>query len=48
MEMIWISGIILLNVDSDKYINLKSDVVFLGKEKLKKIKAEGVKRKLMG
>ena len=32
----------------DKYINLKSDVVFLGKEKLKKIKAEGVKRKLMG
>ena len=32
----------------DKFVNLDSDVVFLGKEKLRKIKAEGVKRKLRG
>ena len=32
----------------DKYINLDSDIIFLGKEKLKKIKSEGIKRKLMG
>ena len=32
----------------DKYVNLDSDVVFLGKDKLKKIESEGVKRKLMG
>ena len=32
----------------DKYINLDSDVIFLGKEKLKKIKSEGITRKLMG
>ena len=32
----------------DKYVNIESDIVFLGKEKLKKIKAEGVKKKLMG
>jgi len=32
----------------DKFVNLDSDVIFLGKEKLKKIKLEGVKRKLMG
>ena len=32
----------------DKFVNLDSDVVFLGKEKLKKIKLEGVKKKLMG
>ena len=32
----------------DKYINLDSDVNFLGKEKLKKIKSEGINRKLMG
>ena len=32
----------------DKYINVDSDVEFLGKEKLKKIKSEGIKRKLMG
>jgi len=32
----------------DKYINLDSNVNFLGKEKLKKIKNEGIKRKLMG
>ena len=32
----------------DKYINLNSDVVFLGKENLKKIKSQGVKKKLMG
>ena len=32
----------------DKYINIDSDVDFLGKEKLKKIKSEGIKKKLMG
>ena len=32
----------------DKYINLESDIVFLGKENLIKIKEEGIKRKLMG
>jgi len=32
----------------DKFINLDSDVIFLGKENLKKIKSEGIKRKLMG
>ena len=32
----------------DKYINLESDVSFLGKDKLKKIKSEGISRKLMG
>ena len=32
----------------DKYVNLESDIVFLGKEKLKKIKKEGIKKKLMG
>jgi len=32
----------------EKYVNLDSNVVFLGKEKLKKIKSDGIKRKLMG
>ncbi len=32
----------------EKYVNLESDIVFLGKEKLKKIKLDGIKRKLMG
>ena len=32
----------------DKYVNLDTDVNFLGKEKLKKIKSEGINRKLMG
>ena len=32
----------------EKYINLDSEVVFLGKDKLKKIKSDGIKRKLMG
>ena len=32
----------------DKYVNIDSNIVFLGKEKLKKIKSEGIKRKLMG
>jgi len=32
----------------EKYVNLDSDIKFLGKEKLKKIKAEGVNKKLMG
>ena len=32
----------------DKFINIDSDIVFLGKERLKKIKAEGIKKKLMG
>ena len=32
----------------DKYVNLDTDVSFLGKDKLKKIKSEGINRKLMG
>ena len=32
----------------DKFVNLDSDIVFLGKENLKKIKLEGIKKKLMG
>ena len=32
----------------DKYVNLDSDVNFLGKDKLKKIQSEGIKRKLVG
>ena len=32
----------------DKFVNLDTDVIFLGKEKLKKIKSEGIKKKLMG
>ena len=32
----------------EKFINLESNVNFLGKEKLKKIKKDGIKRKLMG
>ncbi len=32
----------------DKYINIDSEVNFLGKEKLKKIESEGIKKKLMG
>mgnify|MGYP001489054534 CR=1 FL=1 len=32
----------------EKYVNLDSEVTFLGKEKLRKIKKEGIKRKLMG
>ena len=32
----------------EKYVNLDSDINFLGKEKLKQIKADGIKRKLMG
>jgi len=32
----------------DKYVNLDSEVNFLGKENLKKIKSEGIKRKLVG
>ncbi len=32
----------------DKYVNLDSDVSFLGKDKLIKIKSEGINRKLMG
>ena len=32
----------------DKFVNLDSNVFFLGKEKLKKIRSEGVRRKLMG
>ena len=32
----------------DKYVNLESDVNFLGKDKLKKIQSEGIKRKLVG
>ena len=32
----------------DKYVDLESDIIFLGKENLKKIKKEGIKKKLMG
>ena len=32
----------------DKFVNLDSEINFLGKEKLKKIKSEGIKKKLMG
>ena len=32
----------------DKYVNLESDIIFLGKESLKKIKEKGINRKLMG
>ena len=32
----------------DKYVNLDSDVKFLGKEKLKKIKLEGISKKITG
>ena len=32
----------------EKHVHLNSDVEFLGKEQLKKIKSEGIKRKLMG
>ncbi len=32
----------------DKYVNLDSEIQFLGKEKLKKIKSEGIQKKLMG
>ena len=32
----------------DKYVNIDSDVDFLGKEKLKKIQEKGITRKLMG
>ena len=32
----------------DKYVNLDTDVDFLGKDKLKKIKSEGISRKLVG
>ena len=32
----------------EKYVNLDSDINFLGKEKLQQIKKEGIKKKLMG
>ncbi len=32
----------------DKYVDLNSDIVFLGKENLKKIKDKGIKKKIMG
>ena len=32
----------------DKYVNLDTDVDFLGKDKLKKIKSDGISRKLVG
>ena len=32
----------------DKFVNLESDINFLGKDELKKIKSEGIKKKLMG
>ena len=42
MVVIWIFLTILLNVD------LNSDIVFLGRENLIKIKEKGIKKKLMG
>ncbi len=32
----------------DKYVDLNSDIYFLGKESLKKIKEKGIKKKIMG
>ena len=32
----------------DKYVNLDNNIEFLGKEELKKVRAEGIKKKLMG
>jgi dimethylsulfoniopropionate demethylase len=32
----------------DQYVSLDSEINFLGKEKLKKIKSEGIQKKLMG
>ena len=32
----------------DKYVDLETDINFLGKDKLKKIKEKGIDRKLMG
>jgi len=32
----------------DKYINIDSDIDFLGKEKLKQVKSDGIRKKLMG
>ncbi len=32
----------------DKYVNIDSDIDFLGKEKLKQFKSDGIKKKLMG
>ncbi len=32
----------------DKYVNIDSDIDFLGKEKLKQVKSDGIKKKLMG
>ena len=32
----------------DKYVNLESNIEFLGKKALQKVKLEGIKRKLMG
>tara|TARA_B100001175_G_scaffold251990_1_gene219415 strand:- start:2088 stop:3197 length:1110 start_codon:yes stop_codon:yes gene_type:complete len=32
----------------DKFVNLDSDVIFLGKERLKKIRSQGIEKKLMG
>ena len=32
----------------EKYVNLETDINFLGKDKLKNIKKDGIKRKLMG
>ncbi len=32
----------------DKFVNLDSDIIFLGKDKLKQIKSKGISKKLMG
>ena len=32
----------------DQYVSLDSDINFLGKEKLKRVKSKGIQKKLMG
>ena len=48
MEMILIINDNPFECGFEKYVNLDSDIIFLGKENLKKIKSDGIKRKLMG
>ena len=48
METILIIETILLKQILINDVNLENDIKFLGKDRLKKIKEEGVTRKLMG
>ena len=48
MVMIWILAIIRMNVVLINILDLNPDVKFLGKERLKRIQKEGIKKKLMG